>query len=129
MNQELNDATGTPVVFRLEEARPIGAYTVSLAGGPTAGRVDFVDVPDDGVRIIFHTEVDAEFSGRGLAGLLVREALADTVRADLMVVPVCPLFARHLDQHGDEFIASGGRFRRPTQADVDLVRRMIRIDA
>jgi predicted GNAT family acetyltransferase len=130
MTQELHDNTGAPVTFRLDEARPISAYTVSLADGSTVGRVDFLDAPgEDGERIVFHTEVDAEFAGRGLAGLLVRETLAASIRDGLMVVPVCPLFARHLEQHGDEFVADGGRFRRPTHADIDLVRRTVRSDA
>jgi uncharacterized protein len=130
MNRELNDNTGAPVTFRLDDSRPISAYTVSLADGSTVGRVDFVDAPEvDGDRIIFHTEVDPEFAGRGLAGLLVRETLADSIRTGRTVVPVCPLFARHLEQHGDEFVADGGRFRRPTHADIDLVRRTVRSDA
>ena len=129
MNQELNDSTGAPVTFRLDESRPVSAYTVSLADGPPVGRVDFVDAPEvDGDRIVFHTEVDPEFAGRGLAGLLVRETLADSIRAGLTVVPVCPLFARHLEQHGDEFVADGGRYRQPRQADIDLVRRTISSD-
>lgn len=36
----------------------------------------------------FHTEVDQEFGGRGLAGLLVREALTDSIRKNITVVPV-----------------------------------------
>jgi hypothetical protein len=80
----------------------------------------------DGERIFMHTEVDDEFAGRGLAALLVREALADTMCAGLTVVPVCPLFARHLKKHGDEFLADGGKFRLPTGADIDSVMRLVR---
>ncbi|MBO3083060.1 N-acetyltransferase [Cellulomonas sp. zg-ZUI188] len=102
----------------------VSAYTVSVAGA-RVGRADFVDPPHGGERIIFHTEVDPQFRGRGLARLLVREALADSIRARLVVVPVCPLFARHLKEHGDEFVADGGRFRRPTPADLALVGREV----
>ena len=119
MSAVLEDKTGAPVTIRLDERRAISAYTVHLADGTLAGRADFVDPPDaDGERIFFHTEVDQEFSGRGLAGLLVREALADSVRRNLTVVPVCPLFAGHLARHGDEYVANGGAFRRPTRADL-----------
>lgn len=122
MTQELNDKTGAPVTIRLDEVRPIGSYTVHLANGTLAGKADFVDAPKaDNERIFFHTEVDQEFSGRGLGGLLVREALADSIHKNLTVVPVCPLFAAHLKQHGAPFLADGGRFRRPTPADFALV--------
>ena len=40
-----------------------------------------------------HTEVDEEFGGRGLATILVREALDATRAAGLRIVPVCPMVA------------------------------------
>lgn len=132
ITHEFNDNTGARVTVRLDQARPIGAYTVHLADGSPVGRAEFVDSPEvDGERIFVHTEVDHEFAGRGLAGLLVGEALADSIEAGLTVVPVCPLFARHLEKHCDEFLADGGKFRRPTDADIALVMRTVRdrIDA
>ena len=124
MTQEIHDNTGAPVTVRLSKTRPIGTYTVNLAEGSPVGRVDFIESPKvDGERIVFHTEVDREFGGRGLAGLLVREVLADSIRTSVTVVPVCPLFAGHLKKHGDEFVADGGKFRPPTPADIALVRR------
>lgn len=124
MTQELTDNAGASATVRLDETPPISAYTVSLADGPPVGRADIVDSPEvDGERIFFHTEVDQEFAGRGLAGLLLREALTDSIRKNQTVVPVCPLFAGHLKKHGDAFVADGGRFRRPTRADLAIVRR------
>ncbi|WP_280425458.1 GNAT family N-acetyltransferase [Nocardia carnea] len=124
MAEGLIDKTGASVTVELEIADPISSYTVRLADGPPAGRADFVESPGAAAeRIFFHTEVDEEFGGRGLAGLLVREALADSIRKHLTVVPVCPLFARHLRTHGDEFVAAGGVFRRPTPTDIALVTR------
>ncbi|WP_154795505.1 GNAT family N-acetyltransferase [Occultella kanbiaonis] len=127
MTEGLTDNNGAPVTVRLEPGDPVGSYVVSLADGSRAGRADFVDLPDGATeRIYFHTEVAAEFGGRGLAGLLVRAALADSIRENLTVVPVCPLFARHLSKHGDEFVADGGVFRRPRPADLALVERAVR---
>lgn len=127
MTTQLADKTGAPVTIHLVESRPIGSYAVTLADGTTAGRADFVDAPDAaGERIIFHTEVDQRFGGRGLAGLLVREALADSIGRGLTVVPVCPLFASHLEAFGDQFVADGGRFRPPTRSDIAFVRRVMR---
>ncbi len=120
---QLNDKTGTKVTVRLYEGRPVSSYTVHLPDGTLGGRADFIDVPGgDGERIFFHTEIARELTGRGLAGLLVREALADTNLENLTVVPVCPLFAAHLRDHGDDFVAHGGRFRQPTPTDIALVR-------
>ncbi|QSB16653.1 N-acetyltransferase [Natronosporangium hydrolyticum] len=108
----------------MSESRPIGTYTADLADGSPVGRVDFVDSPQaEGERVFFHTEVDRRFGGRGLAGLLVREVLKDSIRRSVTVVPVCPLFARHLAKHGDEFVADGGKFRQPTPGDLALVKR------
>lgn len=122
MTQQLHDNTGAHVTVAIDTARPIGAYTVNLAQESAAGRADFVDSPHvQGERIFFHTEVDQKFAGRGLAGLLLREALADSIRTSVTVVPVCPLFAAHLKRHGDEFLAAGGSFRKPTPADIALV--------
>ena len=42
------------------------------------------------------------------------------------VVPVCPLFASHLRDHGDAYVAEGGRFRKPRPADIAFVRRVMR---
>lgn len=127
MTAQLEDKTGAPVTIRLVESRPIGTYTLHLADGTPAGRADFVDSPEStNERIFFHTEVDQQFSGRGLAGLLVRESLADSIRENLTVVPVCPLFASHLEAFGEQFVADGGRFRPPTSADIALVKRALR---
>lgn len=126
MTRGLTDNTGARVTIGVAIADPISSYTVAVDDGPPVGKADFVDSPDvDNERVVFHTEVNAEFGGRGLAGLLVREALADSIRTGLTIVPVCPLFARHLAKHGDEFIAAGGVFRKPTQTDIALVTRAV----
>ena len=128
MSWDAIDRTGAAVTIGLEDANPIGAYTVALGDGSPVGRAEFIDSPEvAGERIFFHTEVDAEFGGRGLAGVLMQVALADSIRRNLTVVPVCPLFARHLKVHGDEFVAAGGAFRRPNRDDVALVTGAIRV--
>lgn len=122
MSWDAIDRTGAAVTIGLEDANPIGAYTVALRNGSPVGRAQFIDSSTvAGERIFFHTEVDEEFGGRGLAGVLMRVALADSIRRNLSVVPVCPLFARHLKAHGDEFAADGGAFRRPNRGDLALV--------
>ncbi|MGY5764174.1 GNAT family N-acetyltransferase [Brachybacterium sp. DNPG3] len=69
-------------------------------------------------RIFFHTIVHEEFSGRGLASTLTREALAATVAAGLRIVPVCPYVVRWLSTH-HEFDASVDL---PQQEHLDILR-------
>lgn len=120
------DKTGATVKVEVEIGTSVNSYTVSLDDAPNVGRAEFVDSPEKGHRIFFHTEVDEKFAGRGLAGVLIREALADSIRNGLTVVAVCPAFARHLKKHGDEFTARGGVHRLPTPADFELVTRAAR---
>ena len=138
----MKDRTGESVTVTLNTGRPIGAYAVHVEGGPAVGRADFVDPRDGGAvsegvdvgddggvdhdRIFFHTEVDEAYGGRGLAGILVREALADSIRRNIVVVPVCPVFAAHLEKHGDEYVAAGGTFRQPAKDDIAQVTRAVR---
>lgn len=122
MSRELTDKNGAPVTIDVELAKPINAYIVSV-DGERVGRADFIDSPEGNERIFFHTEVNEQFEGRGLGGLLVREALSGSIEDKLVVVPVCSLFDRHLQKHGDEFRADGGDFREPNSADTALVKR------
>jgi uncharacterized protein len=127
MTDTVTDKTGARVAVGVEPADPVSAYTITIDDGPVAGRAEFIDNPKrEGERIIFHTEVDPEFSGRGLAKILLAEALADSIRRGITVVPVCPLFSRHLARHGDEFVAAGGAFRSPTRADLSEVTLAVR---
>lgn len=46
-----------------------------------------------------HTVVEPSFQGRGLAGVLARESLADVVDRGLSIVPVCPYIRAYLERH------------------------------
>lgn len=50
-------------------------------------------------RVFFHTEVAAEFGGRGLATILVREAIEDARARGFKIVGVCPLVAAFLKKN------------------------------
>lgn len=67
-----------------------GKYTIAVEGS-SVGLVAFAD--RDNKRVFYHTEVDDKFEGRGLASILVGEAL-EAARSDgKRVVPVCPMVA------------------------------------
>lgn len=55
--------------------------------------------PDGPQRIFHHTTVDDAYGGQGLASVLARRALDDTVDAGLTVVPVCSYIKTWLRKH------------------------------
>ena len=65
----------------------------------TAGFTEIVD--EDGRRTFPHTEVDDAFQGRGLATILIGEALQQTRDAGLRIVPVCPMVADYVKKHSE----------------------------
>ncbi|KAA9165615.1 N-acetyltransferase [Amycolatopsis acidicola] len=65
--------------------------------GKVAGFAAFADRGDD--RVMYHTEIDEAFGGRGLSTELVTRALEDIRASGKHVVAVCPLVARFLVKH------------------------------
>jgi predicted GNAT family acetyltransferase len=86
------DKTGAETTVTQERDR----FTISVEGRQV-GLAQFAQ--RDGQRVFFHTEVDDEFEGRGLATILVGEALAETRNSGLHIVPVCELVAAYCDKH------------------------------
>ncbi|UJP09772.1 N-acetyltransferase [Microbacterium sp. KUDC0406] len=71
------------------------------AGDKEIGEESYVDVAVDGgtQRVLFHTGVSEEYSGRGLASVLVRAAVDDVVASGATIVPVCPYVKAWLPKH------------------------------
>lgn len=88
----------TPDATEVTQAPELNRYEVSV-DGELAGFTAYLD--RDEQRIFYHTEIDKEFSGRGLAGVLVARALADSKAAGRRIVPVCPYVARWVKEHHD----------------------------
>lgn len=70
-----------------------------FVGDERAGLAAYVDAGTQ--RIFYHTEVDDRFGGRGLAGVLVSQALTETRSAGKRIVPVCPYVAKYVKEHHD----------------------------
>lgn len=68
-------------------------------GEKLAGFTAYRPTARDEGRAFVHTEIDEKFGGRGLAGTLVSEALADTRDAGLRIVPYCPFVVAWLKKH------------------------------
>jgi predicted GNAT family acetyltransferase len=89
------DKTGAPTTVAQESDR----FSIAV-DGRKAGFTEYVD--RDGQRIFPHTEVADEFEGRGLATILIGEAIQATRDAGLRIVPVCPMVANYVGKH-DEY--------------------------
>jgi predicted GNAT family acetyltransferase len=86
------DKTGAQTTVTEDEGR----YTIAVEG-KTVGLADFADRGDQ--RVFYHTEVDPAFGGRGLATILVEQALNAARDEGKRVVPVCSMVVTVLKQH------------------------------
>ena len=86
------DRTGAPTEVTAEAER----FSISV-DGQRVGFAEFVD--RDGRRIFPHTQVAPAFQGRGLATILVREALEATRSTGLKIVPQCWMVAEFIDKN------------------------------
>lgn len=50
-------------------------------------------------RVFYHTEVSKDYSGQGLASLLVNDAVDDAIAQGMRIVPVCPYVVTWFDRH------------------------------
>jgi predicted GNAT family acetyltransferase len=86
---------GTPTVADAPERN---RYEITV-DGTLAGFAEYRLAPD---HITFvHTEIDDEFAGKGLAGVLVRRALDDVRTRELRVVARCPYVKAWIERHPD----------------------------
>lgn len=86
------DKTGATTTVAKEADR----FTIAV-DGTVAGFTEIVD--RDGKRTFPHTEVDDAFRGRGLASILIGEALQQTRDEGLRIVPVCSMVAAYVEKH------------------------------
>jgi hypothetical protein len=57
--------------------------------------------PRGGALAFFHTEIDDAFSGRGLGGRLIRQALDDVRAHGQRIEPLCPFVAAFVQRNPD----------------------------
>lgn len=87
-----SDKTGAPLTIAAEN----GKFTIAV-DGKTVGRADYADRGDQ--RVFYHTVVDPEFGGRGLASILVKEALNRSRDEGKRIVPMCSMVETVLEKH------------------------------
>jgi uncharacterized protein len=72
-----------------------------LDAGNVIGKAVYKDY-DGGAspqRIFYHTVINEEYGGQGLAGRLAAAALDETVSDGAAIVPVCPYIKKFLTKH------------------------------
>lgn len=88
------DKTGAPTTVTQRGTE----FTITV-NGQTVGAAAFEDRGNR--RVFVHAEVDDAFQGRGLATILVGEAINSTRADGLGVVAVCPMVAAFLRKHNE----------------------------
>ena len=68
------------------------------------------DTPDRGVYRFFHTEVDEEYGGQGIAKQIAAGVIDFARDQDAKVLPKCSLIRKHMREHEDthDLLAPGG---------------------
>lgn len=77
-----------------------GEYHAHVAGSDAIGRLTWVR-RSDGARVAEHTLVPPEIGGRGIAGLLVKDLIADARENSFTIVPLCSYVAAKFDENPD----------------------------
>jgi predicted GNAT family acetyltransferase len=75
-----------------------GEYHAHVSGSDAVGRLTWVKRAD-GARVAEHTLVPPEIGGRGIAGELVKELVADARENDFKIVPQCSYVAAKFDKN------------------------------
>jgi len=75
-----------------------GEYHANVSGSDSVGRLTWIKRADD-ARVAEHTLVPPEIGGRGIAGELVKELVADARGNDLKIVPQCSYVAAKFDKN------------------------------
>lgn len=73
-----------------------GQYSIAV-DGKNVGHASFADRGEQ--RVFYHTEIDPAYGGRGLATILVEEALSATRADGKRIVPICSMIPTVLKKH------------------------------
>jgi predicted GNAT family acetyltransferase len=76
---------------------PVAERFEITVDGELAGFVQYLR--RRGLIALVHTEVQARFEGRGVAGTLIRQALDAAREQELTVLPFCPFVHGYIERH------------------------------
>ncbi|WP_028295750.1 GNAT family N-acetyltransferase [Olivibacter sitiensis] len=66
-----------------------------------AGKMD-ISVAGDKLRV-YHTEVNAEYEGKGFAKLLLNRLVSYARENNLQIIPLCPYVLAQFKRHPEEY--------------------------
>ncbi|MBA4790781.1 MAG: N-acetyltransferase [Rhizobiales bacterium] len=89
----------TAYTVEREENPPYGRYVIHLP--PDAEAEMVYRWSADHAMVITHTEVPQEFGGKGIAGHLVRAAIADARAQGFRITPLCSYVAAQFRRNPD----------------------------
>ncbi len=75
-----------------------GEYHADVEGSNAKGRLTWTK-RSDGARVAEHTLVPKSIGGRGIAGLLVKDMVADARENDFKIVAQCSYVEAKFDEH------------------------------
>ena len=78
-----------------------GRYLARVEGEAHKGHLDWEPTDRANARIATHTIVPPEIGGRGVAGKLVDQLIADARQQDFRIVAQCSYVASKFDQNPD----------------------------
>lgn len=90
----------TKVVFKEDH---IYGEVQLVSDNKKAGKMD-ISVADGKLRV-YHTEVDAEYEGKGFAKLLLNELVSYAKENSLRIIPLCPYVLAQFKRHPEEYAA------------------------
>lgn len=82
---------------KVRDNKQEGRFELALEGGQPA-YVEYEEA-GEGVLALTHTEVPAEFEGKGIGGALVKGALEIVRGEGLKIVPACQFVSAYLRRH------------------------------
>ncbi|MUL66632.1 pirin [Mycobacterium sp. CBMA 234] len=90
----LTDKNGAPVEVTQESDR----FGIGV-DGKSVGLTAFIEHGEQ--RVFYHTEIDPAYGGRGLASVLIAQALKTTREQGKRIVAICPMVKAYVEKHHD----------------------------
>jgi predicted GNAT family acetyltransferase len=86
-----------PMSLTVSENTDRHRYEAHDDSGVVPGFVEYVD--HRGTRLLFHTEVDDAFEGRGVGSALARQVLDQALATGLDLRVTCPFLTAWIERH------------------------------
>ncbi len=83
------------LTHKLKDNQQENQYELHI--GESIAKIEYIKA--QGKIFLTHTEVPKQMEGQGIGSSIVKKALEDIQRQDLVLVPLCPFIASYLKRH------------------------------